>query len=415
MKKMFLFLVAVAVIAACAKVEKVENDPNDNGWGNLKNGEITYTLWAGQHIDVGTVTYGIDDENFYVIYDCTPSGWLISETHMFAGYKEDMPLNKPGKPKIGKFPYKETYSPYVSYVTYTVPKSDLPDATNDAIFVASHAVVHNPNGGNETAWGEGTKFTDKGWSMYQEFYDPMTEGSNPDFTILYGTVLANDSLSLYHMNITTGENTLIFSELVGGTNGTYDGTAYDDESENFFFTNYNTSELMVNSLAESSPSFSAGTLNGTAASATFIDGTFYYVDQNQNTINAVTFTSEWQIDTESILSTIPSSVSITDIAIDPSSSELYMVGNVNGGGTEMITYDMNSDSYATIDLSLGRDTQIAFGGDGNLYAVTSSTDPLTGEFSTFILYTDTGTVSVISTDQTENEDPIGDISRGPVM
>ena len=414
MKKIFLLLVAVALIVGCTKVEKSENNPNENGWSNLKNGEITYTLWAGQHIDVGTVTYKIDDDNFYVIFDCTPSGWLISETHMFAGYKNEMPLNKPGKPKIGKFPFKETHSPMVSTYTYTVAKSDLPDATNDAIYVASHAVVHNPNGGTETAWAEGTKFTDKGWSMYQEFYDPMTPGSNPDYTILYGTELANDSLKLYHLNITTGENTLILSELVGGTNGTYDGTAFDVASGNFFFTNYNTSELMINDLSGDSESFSAGTLSGVAASAAFYDNSFFYVDQNLNTINEVTFTSDWQISAETVVSTIPNIVAITDIAMDPSGSNLYMVGNVNDGGTEMISYDVAADTYSTISLSLGENTQIAYSDDGNLYAVTSSVDPGDPGFSVFILYTNTGTATEISTSG-DIEDIIGDITRGPIM
>lgn len=412
---MFLLLVAVAIIAACTKVEKSENDPNDNGWSNLKNGEITYTLWAGQHIDVGTVTYKIDNDNFYVIYDCTSSGWLMSETHMFAGYKNEMPLNKPGKPKIGKFPFNATHSPMVSTYTYTVAKSDLPDATNDAIFVASHAVVHNPNGGNETAWGEGMKFTDKGWSMYQEFYDPGTDGSNPDFTILYGTELANDSLKLYHINLTTGENTLILSELVGGTNGTYDGTAFDVESGNFFFTNYNTSELLINSLASDSESYSAGTLSGVAASAAFFDDSFFYVDQNLKTINKVTFTSDWQINEETVVSTIPSTVVITDIAMDPSGSTLYMVGNVNEGGTEMIKYDFASDTYSTISVTLSQNSQIAYSDDGNLYAITSAVDPGDTGFSVFVLNTNSGVATEISTSEDGTEDPIGDLTRGPIM
>jgi hypothetical protein len=414
MKRILLFLVTIALFAGCSKVQKVENDPNDNGYSNLKNGEITYTFWAGQHIDVGTVTYKIDDNNFYIIYDCSSSGWLISETHAFAGYKEDMPLNKPGAPKVGKFPFKSTHNPKVSTYTYTIAKVDLPNATDDAIFVAAHAVVHNPNGGNETAWAEGTRFTDKGWGMYQEFYDPMTPGSNPDFTILYGTELANDSLKLYHLNLTTGENTLILSELVGGGNATYDGTAFDEASGNFFFTNYNTGELMINTLSGTSESFSSGTLSGTASSATFKEDSFYYVDENTNTIHVVTFTSDWQISSETTISTIPNSVAVTDIAIDPSRNTIYMVGNVDNGGTEMISYDIASDSYATISLSVGQNTQIAYSEDGNLYAVTSADENGDG-FATYTLNTQTGVATLINATQTEIEDPISDISRGPIM
>jgi hypothetical protein len=325
-----------------------------------------------------------------------------------------MPLNKPGAPKVGKFPFKSTHNPKVSTYTYTIAKVDLPNATDDAIFVAAHAVVHNPNGGNETAWAEGTRFTDKGWGMYQEFYDPMTPGSNPDFTILYGTELANDSLKLYHLNLTTGENTLILSELVGGGNATYDGTAFDEASGNFFFTNYNTGELMINTLSGTSESFSSGTLSGTASSATFKEDSFYYVDENTNTIHVVTFTSDWQISSETTISTIPNSVAVTDIAIDPSRNTIYMVGNVDNGGTEMISYDIASDSYATISLSVGQNTQIAYSEDGNLYAVTSADENGDG-FATYTLNTQTGVATLINATQTEIEDPISDISRGPIM
>ena len=169
MKNLTLLLVALLFIAGCAKVQETENEPVNkwNGYALLKSGEIVHTLWAGQHIDVGTVTYGIDDNaNFYVTYDCTPSGWLISETHMFAGDKKDMPVNKPGMPKIGKFPNKGTH-PNVSVVTYTVPLSELPPYEEPGFVVATHAVVNNPDGGNETAWGEGDfVFSDKGWGWF---------------------------------------------------------------------------------------------------------------------------------------------------------------------------------------------------------------------------------------------------------
>ena len=420
MKNLTLLLVALLFIAGCAKVQETENEPVNkwNGYALLKSGEIVHTLWAGQHIDVGTVTYGIDDNaNFYVTYDCTPSGWLISETHMFAGDKKDMPVNKPGMPKIGKFPNKGTH-PNVSVVTYTVPLSELPPYEEPGFVVATHAVVNNPDGGNETAWGEGDfVFSDKGWGWYDIYYFNQPDN---EFTILYGTQLANDSLSLYHINMTTGDNTLILAEFIGNANGTYDGTAYDDESGNFFFTNFDTRELMINPLQDDGASFSAGDLNGIASGATFYNESFYYIDNVTHEISEVTFDNNWQIATETVVSTIPSTVFINDIAMDPEGQNLYMVGNVNDGSSELITYNFTTDSYSTLDLEVGQNTSIAYSSDGELYAVTSADDQGVG-FATYTIDPATGTATLISNEEngeegeSEIEDPISDISRGPLM
>jgi len=131
MKNNFAFLLFILMMCSCIKQDKsVEPSSNWNGYFKyLKRGEVIHTLWAGRNIDVGTVTYGIDDNaNFYVTYDCSSSGWLISESHMFAGDKKDMPLNKPGNPKVGRFPYSANHSPWVSTYTYSVALTDLPPA-----------------------------------------------------------------------------------------------------------------------------------------------------------------------------------------------------------------------------------------------------------------------------------------------
>ena len=353
MKKFLVFFIATLLTIACAK-QGTEEEPTDkwNGYFKmLKSGEVEHILWAGKTINVGTATYGLDDNaNFYVTYDCSATGWVISETHMFAGDKLDMPVNKPGKPKIGHFPNSADHDPMVSTFTYYAPLSTLPPYQSPGFTVASHAVVHGPNGENETAWAEGDyKFTDKGWGWYDTYYYDQPE--NP-FTIVYGIDCTTDSLRLYLIDMTNGSATVIFSEFVGDTPGTYDGTAYDTESGNFFFTNSLTNDLWINQLTGDDASFLAGTLNGTAASATFYDGSFYYVDAVSNTINEVTFDANWLIDDEIVVDTIPSTVVVTDIAMDPLGENLYMVGNVGDGTTEMITWDVSADTYATIALPL---------------------------------------------------------------
>ncbi len=142
MKKMFLFVAAIAILAACSK-KGVNDETLDkwNGYSNLKDGELVQTLWAGQHDSAGYVTYGIDeDANFYATYT-TVDGWEMSETHFFAGDKGLMPLNKPGNPKIGKFPYKDSFNPPVTEVTYTIELIQLPQAEVDGFVAAAHAVA----------------------------------------------------------------------------------------------------------------------------------------------------------------------------------------------------------------------------------------------------------------------------------
>lgn len=416
MKKILGLLVVILLLAACA-TDNMFDDPTDkwNGYfDRLKDGEVIHTLWAGRNIDVGTVTYGIDnDANFYVTYSCT-GGWMLSETHMFAGDKKDMPLNRPGRPKIGRFPHSTDHNPWVSSYTYYVPLTELPPAEEPGFVVATHSVVQNPNGGDETAWGDGAHtFTDKGWGWYDVYY--FNQPDNP-YTILYGVEYGtDDSLRLWLVDITNGgsESELILTEYVGGGgNGSFDGSAYDVESGNFFFSD-NNNTLYINPLNGEDPSASVGTLSGTAESADFLDNTYYYVDAASNTIHQVDFDADWLIVSDNSVSTIPSSVTVTDIAMSPDGTTMYMVGNVGDGTTEMITWDIVADTYSTIDLTLAEDTQIAYGSDGVLYALEPTDD---NTIRTYTLDTDTGTSTEINGDDIIIiDDPFSDISKGPIM
>jgi Tol biopolymer transport system component len=91
-----------------------------------------------------------------------------------------------------------------------------------------------------------------------------------------------------------------------------------------------------------------------------------------------------------------------------------MVGNVNDGTTEMIAWNAATDSYTTIDIQVGHNTSIAYSTDGELYAVTSADE--TGEgFATYVVDTQTGSATAINSTESAIEEPISDISRGPIM
>jgi hypothetical protein len=421
MKNVFLFIIAILALASCEKRSPVDEQTDKwNGYEKfLKVGEETHPLLAGanKQIAVGTVTYGIDDNaNFYVTYNITSPGYKMTATSMYCGDKKHMPLNKAKNPRIDRFPYKKCHNPRVTTYTIRVPLTSLPPAEFPGFVVASHCVVTNPVKCNEqtkNCWADGDfAFTDKDWGWYDVFYYNQPE--NP-YTILYGTTYTEDSLSVYHLNMTKGIVTLILREFVGNTSGTYDGTAFDVDSSMFFFVNYNTRELLLNRMNDTLPSFSAGYLNGTAASGTYYNHAFYYVNADFNTINKVTFTSNWMKASETVLDTIPNVVTVNDIAMSPDGNNLFIIGEVDGGNTEMIKWAVAADVYYTISLNMDDGLQIAYGSDGNLYAIapvveggsTSSAsivNPNTGVLTEI----DEGHIIIIDAAFT-------DLSRGPNM
>ena len=331
---------------------------------------------------------------------------------MFAGNKKDLPISKPDDPKENHFTNSTTHNEGEQSYTCKIPLTQLPRCDEPGFVYAAHCDVKDSDGHHEDAWADcGKEFHDKGCGSYDDGYN--LPGNT--FTILYGTAYTQDSLKLYHLNMTTGAVTLILKEYVGNTAGTYDGAAFDVDSSMFFFVNYTTHELWVNNLNNTNPSLSAGTLNGTATSGTYYNGSYYYVNADLNTINKVTFDSDWLIASETVLDIIPMNIVVNDIAMSPAGDFLYLVGEVNGGSTEMIKYSIAADLYYTISLSINSGTQIAYGSDGLLYAIA----PVIEGGSSSIAYT-VNTNTGVLTEIDEGHiiivpDGFTDISSGPIM
>lgn len=371
MKNRILLLFAILLIASCGKQVTLEGPARDkwNGYGKyLKTGEQVHTLWAGKNINIGTVTYGIDaDANFYVTYDCSASGWKMSETHMFAGDKKNMPMNKPGAPKVGLFPFVGIHTPGLSIVTYHVALSQLPPCESPGFVVAAHAVVHSPWGQTETAWAEGNyTFSDKGWGWYDDYY----YNTPPNPTIfLYGMEYSANTLTLYHIDVVYNRAEIILQEYITSAAGTLDGAAYDPGSGIFLFSNSASGQLWVNLLQGDDPSFLSGTLSGISTSGTFYNGSYYYVAQGPNSINKVDFTETWLIASETALDTIPAPITVNDIAMAPEGQILYILGHSDGGGTSLVTWATDSHQFSNTTVSIDENAQIAFGSNGLLYAI----------------------------------------------
>jgi hypothetical protein len=216
------------------------------------------------------------------------------------------------------------------------------------------------------------------------------------------------------MDVTNGITELTFSEYVGETAGTYDAAAYDSESGMLFFAKTNTDELWVNLLVDEDSSYVAGALNGKATNATYSNDTYYYVDANTNTIHGVTFTQSWAIASEVILDTIPSTITVNDIAMNPAGDVLYILGQLNGGGKELITWDLATENFYSMSIAVTSGAQIAFGSDGVLYAIAPIVEG--GSHSqTYSVDTSTGTLTLIEDDVIIIVDPFSDITTGPIQ
>ena len=129
-------------------------------------------LFAGQTTDAGTVTVANDETNLYVTFS-TSDGWLLSETHLHvADSLAGIPQTKKGNPKVGNFAYQTTHDPEVTEYTYVIAKADLGLDGNNSMVIAAHAVVvkYDDAGNqieNETGWGDGARFVDRGsWATY---------------------------------------------------------------------------------------------------------------------------------------------------------------------------------------------------------------------------------------------------------
>jgi hypothetical protein len=415
MKNMFLSVVLILAMASCSK--KPLQEGQDDSWNGyfkyLKQGEVVHTLWAGKNINVGTVTYGINEQaQFYVTYNTSGSGWLISETHMFAGDKARMPLNRPGSPKVGRFPYSRVHCPRVNSVTYTVPLTSLPPAEEPGFVVAAHCVVKKGCGRTETAWAEGDySFNDKGWGWYDIFYFNQEENL---YTILYGTECSNDSLVLYMVDITNMSSTAVYSEYLGVGSGPIQGIAYDQEDAMLFFVDAENSGLWVNGVEDGMPSINSGTLPGVPVGSTFSDGSYYYINASLNTINKVTFNSDWTIAGVTVMSTIPGSLFVSDIAMDLSGTVLYILGNSPAGAGKLVVWHLTSNTFNSSTTDIEQGSQLVFGEDGNLYVITGTCADSIGS----LIYT-IDPVNYSFTPLRDTiiflEDPFSDLSLGPVM
>jgi len=99
-------------------------------------------LYAGQDIEVGTVTVWNDAEYIYVTYHISEENWYLTETHLHIGESlDDFPLaGRWGNPVPGHFDYIGTHE-YITEYTYEISLDYIGAESGDELIIAAHAVV----------------------------------------------------------------------------------------------------------------------------------------------------------------------------------------------------------------------------------------------------------------------------------
>jgi hypothetical protein len=171
--KITLLALLSVVVIGCSidSDENINNGPTanfdigviDDGNNNNNNSTLAETdLLAGQNTDSGDVVVTIVDGYVVVTYNTDPE-WEIQETHLFVGDINDLPLNTPGNPQIGQFPYSGTHVAGTYTMSYTTTIFLEP---GDCVIIAAHAVVYNSGlNQTETAWGAGDPMGGNSWAM----------------------------------------------------------------------------------------------------------------------------------------------------------------------------------------------------------------------------------------------------------
>lgn len=145
------------------------------------------TLFAGQHIDTGTVTVRNDSGNLYVTFT-TQNGWKMVESHLAVTTSLSLiPQTPKGNPKIGLFPFKRSYNPAVVSDEYVISLDQYGYVEGTVLYIAAHAALVKVINGvvvqSETGWGNGTGFPGNNWAMYFTY---IVQACKPPITDLTG-------------------------------------------------------------------------------------------------------------------------------------------------------------------------------------------------------------------------------------
>ena len=147
-----------------------------------------HTLWAGQHINAGTVTVWSTRDTLYIKYDMADNWWL-EETHAHVALTpEGIPQTKKGNPIPGKFEFKDDWDPRVQTCTYAIavrPGWDVEYCLSIATHAVAVKVVRGKVTKRETGWAGEEEFPGKNWALYFRYCRKISykDVNLPDFDV----------------------------------------------------------------------------------------------------------------------------------------------------------------------------------------------------------------------------------------
>jgi len=276
--------------------------------------------------DIGDVQVWEDSGNLHVKYVVTEPNWVITHVHFHvADSPDDIPQNKGGNPKIGKFDYSIPFSPGVT--EFNSGPISLAGLTFP-VYIATQAEVY-----------------------YNE-------------SVVYGIeYLTNE---IHAINPISGNSTFVHTIPLA----LYDAnaSAFDSANNRLYYQEYSTKTLQFHDFAGND--VVAGTLAEETHSATWYNGKYYYVAEFTDDLYEVSFNATGNVVLETKLADISSDSRAFDFGDIAVASDGTIYGAATAGLTEVF-FKVGTDGSGYTEIAAGDlgdwPIQLAFGSDGTLY------------------------------------------------
>lgn len=139
---------------------------------DVNNSTTVQPLYAGQHIEVGSLIVSNDTEYIYINYELIDD-WTILETHLeVANSTDNIPVTDSGNPIPGLFTYKnESFPEGTATVGYVIPIEQYMPLENHTLYITANAVISKGTI-QEGAWVTGIAFSNSTWAGYFTYIVP---------------------------------------------------------------------------------------------------------------------------------------------------------------------------------------------------------------------------------------------------
>ena len=147
------------------------------------NDFVEYDLVAGQNMVVGNAIVTNDEENLLIFYSITSEGLYLTESHVYVGPLEFLPVNKKDNPVIGKFNLSKVHKEGTTSYLYEIPLSLI---KKECLTIAMHGVLNDENtiwAKGDCSFGKDSENTRWGWFICEYCIKECVEDKELVFTL----------------------------------------------------------------------------------------------------------------------------------------------------------------------------------------------------------------------------------------